>query len=307
MSLSIQGPVPQSFQSLDSNSTSFSQNNPGQNGAVAFGTGDSSTINFGSVNGTHSNPLNYSSGNKSAQGLKSGVDLEQSLADMLEMLRPLIQQLLMMLQGGQQHTSSDNTGGGEKSGAGKGNTPITFGNESQPNAQGASGGEGVPKANGSGEGQKVKSGNNISSADAGNSPQDMPQKLWENCVRAGEKHGIDPFVLAAQAKQESSWGQDMGNGNGFMQVEEATRRENADPFRQQAGHEYDHSSQSDQVEMAAIILSNLDGDTQNKLEKYNGGPNWQPGSTDSFQRVTDPQGYAQKVMATAEALRSSAV
>ncbi|AYN97061.1 hypothetical protein EAW52_25630 [Pseudomonas sp. LTJR-52] len=46
-------------------------------------------------------------------------------------------------------------------------------------------------------------------------------------MKAGEKYGVDPFVLAAQAKQESSWGQNMANGDGVMQVEAATRGDNA--------------------------------------------------------------------------------
>lgn len=55
--------------------------------------------------------------------------------------------------------------------------------------------------------------------------------------------------------------------------------------------------------MAAMIMSSLGGDARSQLKEYNGGPNWQPGSIDSFNRVTDPQGYAQKVMASADELR----
>jgi hypothetical protein len=289
----------------------FSQG-PRQDGSVSFGVQDSSTVNFGDVNGSNGNPLNYSFNNKSLQNPRGNNDLEQSLTDMLEMLKPLIHQLLMLLQGEQQNNLSNNTAGGEKSGGGKGNAPVTFGDQSQPRdvsfaAQSPNSEEGISREGDMGNGQKVSSGNNVTSANGGNAPQGMPQDLWEDCVRAGEKHGVDPFILAAQAKQESSWGQDMGNGDGVMQVEAATRVENIEKFRQQAGHAYDHSSQSDQVEMAAMIMGGLGGGTQNQLEKYNGGPNWQPGSTDSFHRTTDPQGYAQKVMASAQVLRSSVV
>lgn len=310
MSVSIQRPAPQNLLPLDSQNMGFSQGSYGQNGQVSFGLGDSSPVNFGSLYGADSNSLNHSFSNKSIQDPSGANNVEQSLKDILEMLKPLIQQLLMLLQGGQQHAPSNNSAGNEKGSGGKGNAPVTFGNEGQPRdvsfaAQSPSGKEGEARANDAGDGQTVKPGNGITSVNAGNAPMGMPQGLWQNCVKAGEKYGVDPFVLAAQAKQESNWGQNMANGDGVMQVEAATRSENTGMFRQQAGHEYDHSSQADQIEMAAMIMSNLGGDTRSQLEKYNSGPNWQPGSVDSFQRTTDPQGYAQKVIATAEELRSS--
>ena len=138
-----------------------------------------------------------------------------------------------MLQGGQQHTASNaNTGGNEKGGAGKGNAQATFGNESPPRevpsaAQNPGGKEGTQGANDARNGQNVKPGDGITSVKADSSPRGMPQDLWQDCVKAGEKYGVDPFVLAAQAKQESSWGQNMANGDGVMQVQAATRGDNA--------------------------------------------------------------------------------
>ncbi|WP_223537021.1 hypothetical protein [Pseudomonas sp. GL-B-16] len=145
-----------------------------------------------------------------------------------------------------------------------------------------------------------------SSADPNKPPKDMPPDLWKDCVSACQRQGGDPFVLAAQLKQETQWGSDMGtNGDGVAQVEASTRADNAAKFRESTGHEYDHSSQADQVEMAQMIKVSKGGDETNQLTKYNGGDNWTPGVHDSYGRPIEADSYARKVLAIAADLRRS--
>jgi hypothetical protein len=134
----------------------------------------------------------------------------------------------------------------------------------------------------------------------GKKPARMPEHLWQYCVDAGRKTGIDPHVLAAQMERESGFGQglhgDPGAGDGLMQVEPGTRRAYADKFRQQIGHAYNHNDPKDQVALAAVIMASKGGNTWTQLVKYNGGDNWQPGARDSYGREIHAETYANAVM-----------
>ena len=90
-----------------------------------------------------------------------------------------------------------------------------------------------------------------------------------------------------------------------MQVQEGTRAGNAQAFSQQAGHEYNHASQADQVEMAAVIMGGLKGGDRDKLAAYNGGPNWQQGGVDDYNRPIQASQYADSVMKIAAELKGS--
>jgi hypothetical protein len=100
-------------------------------------------------------------------------------------------------------------------------------------------------------------------------------------------------------------GDSQSNGDGLMQVEPTTRQAYAAKFQQKMGHAYDHNSEADQVAMAGVILADKGGSTTNKLMKYNGGDNWQPGVTDSYGRVIEADKYAATVEARARELRAS--
>jgi hypothetical protein len=144
----------------------------------------------------------------------------------------------------------------------------------------------------------------------GDAPAGMPQDKWQHCVEAGKKTGQDPYVLAAMMEKESQFGAGLhGNspstGDGLMQVEPSTRQAYAAKFQEKMGHAYDHSSEADQVAMAGVILADKGGSTTNKLQKYNGGDNWQPGVTDSYGRVIEADQYAASVEARARELRAS--
>lgn len=146
--------------------------------------------------------------------------------------------------------------------------------------------------------------------EVGKGPAGMPQDKWQLCVEAGQKTGQDPYVLAAMMEKESQFGKALnGNspssGDGLMQVEPSTRQAYAAKFQEKMGHAYDHSSEADQVAMAGVILADKGGSTTNKLQKYNGGDNWQPGATDSYGRVIEADKYAASVEARAREMRAS--
>lgn len=145
--------------------------------------------------------------------------------------------------------------------------------------------------------------------DAGKGPAGMSSEQWQSCVEAGKKTGVDPFVLAAQMEKESRFGSGLAGspsaGDGLMQVEPTTRDAYAGKFQASMGHAYDHSSAKDQVAMAAVILADKGGDTQNMLQKYNGGDNWAPGTTDSYGRVIKADEYAATVMARAAEMKKA--
>lgn len=146
--------------------------------------------------------------------------------------------------------------------------------------------------------------------DAGKGPAGMSSEQWQSCVEAGKKTGVDPFVLAAQMEKESRFGSGLAGspsaGDGLMQVEPTTRDAYAGKFEASMGHAYDHANPKDQVAMAAVILADKGGDTQNMLQKYNGGDNWAPGTTDSYGRVIKADEYAATVMARADEMKKAA-
>ena len=141
-------------------------------------------------------------------------------------------------------------------------------------------------------------------------PAGMPAEQWQGCVEAGQKTGVDPYILAAQAKQESQFGSGLAGspsaGDGVMQVEPGTRGAYASKFEAKMGHAYDHGNVKDQIAMAGVILADKGGSATNMLQKYNGGDNWAPGATDSYGRPILADQYAAKVSASAEEMRKSA-
>jgi hypothetical protein len=231
-------------------------------------------------------------------------------SEIMSLLQKLIEMLNQMMG-----NSEGANGKGDKSSGGSGSGgpgPISNKQAVTPQApQGPSSPEasGAPAQAGNGPvGKTDSTGGVASTANADKAPQGMPQELWKDCVAAGNKHGVDPLILAAQAKKESDFGANLNGasgGDGVMQVEPNTRAAHADEFRQKAGHDYDHSSQSDQVEMAAMIMSGKGGDTTNQLTKYNGGDNWTPGASDSYGRVIEADKYAASVQQIAAELKAS--
>lgn len=233
-------------------------------------------------------------------------------AEIMSLLQRLMEMLNQMMGNSEDGKGNKSSGGGGSGGGSGAASPVSGQQAAAPQAaQGSSSpeGSGASAQTGNGSvGQTDGAGGVASTASADKAPQGMPQDLWKDCVAAGNKHGVDPFLLAAQAKQESQFGADKSGptgADGVMQVETATRADHADDFRQKAGHDYDHSSQSDQVEMAAVIMSGLKGNEQEKLTGYNGGPNWKPGDTDSAGRVIEAEQYAQKVQQIAAELKAS--
>ncbi len=146
--------------------------------------------------------------------------------------------------------------------------------------------------------------------DSGKAPAGMPEDLWALCVTAGQKTGVDPYILAAQMERESGFGTTLAGspsgGDGLMQVEPGTRADYASRFQEKIGHAYNHGSKEDQVEMAAVILADKGGTDLNLLEKYNGGDGWKPGATDSYGREIKADEYAASVIARAAAMKGSA-
>lgn len=145
----------------------------------------------------------------------------------------------------------------------------------------------------------------------GKAPAGMPQNLWNCCVAAGQKTGVDPYILAAQMEKESQFGKALSASpsaaDGLMQVEPSTRAAYASKFQEKIGHAYNHGSKDDQVAMAALILADKGGSATNMLQKYNGGDNWTPGTCDSYGRIIKADEYASTVLARAKALKGSTV
>jgi hypothetical protein len=145
----------------------------------------------------------------------------------------------------------------------------------------------------------------------GKAPAGMPMDLWESCIAAGKKTGVDPYILAAQMEKESQYGKALNGspsaGDGLMQVEPSTRAAYASRFQAIMGHAYNHASKDDQIALAGVILADKGGSPTNMLQKYNGGDNWRPGTVDSYGRVIKAEEYASTVLARARFLRGSAV
>lgn len=221
------------------------------------------------------------------------------IEEVINLLQSLLQTLLRLMggnntadSGGDSDTASGGSGVGSSGPSSNDSSFAPQNLEAQP-----------------GNGTQTAEGNDgaASTASVGNAPKDMPEELWKDCVSAGNKFGVDPYVLAAQSKQESNFGKNLSGASGsdgVMQVEPSTRGAYTGQFQEKMGHAYNHSSQSDQVAMAALIMSSKGGDTTAQLQKYNGGDNWKPGATDSYGRVIEANKYADSVMGTAQLLRT---
>lgn len=144
----------------------------------------------------------------------------------------------------------------------------------------------------------------------GKVPAGMPKDLWDCCVTASKKTGVDPYILAAQMEKESRFGAALVGSpscaDGLMQVEPSTRAAYTSKFQEKIGHAYNHNNKEDQVSMAALILAEKGGSSTNMLQKYNGGDNWVPGTCDSYGREIKAQEYAASVIARAAEMRNSA-
>ncbi|MDH0866023.1 transglycosylase SLT domain-containing protein [Mitsuaria sp. GD03876] len=143
----------------------------------------------------------------------------------------------------------------------------------------------------------------------GRGPSGMPADLWQGCQEAAKKTGVDPYLLAAQMEKESQFGKALSGspsaGDGLMQVEPSTRQAYAGKFEQKMGHAYDHNDPKDQIAMAGVILADKGGDATNMLQKYNGGDNWTPGTTDSYGREIKANEYAASVLAKAQQMKAA--
>lgn len=236
----------------------------------------------------------------------------QMLSELMAMMMQNMMQNIMQMM-------MQNQGGGASSGEGhslSGSQPVGCGGGA-PQSAGAPEGVGQPSGVPAGEqpASAAASGPEVAASgtdtvSAGKAPAGMPADQWQGCVEAGQKMGIDPYILAAQAKQESKFGSDLAGspsaGDGVMQVEPNTRQAYAGKFEEKMGHAYDHNNVKDQIAMAAVILADKGGSEANMLQKYNGGDNWVPGTTDSYGRPILADQYAAKVSASAAEMRGGA-
>jgi len=262
-----------------------------------------------------------------------GNDLNQMVGGLLQMLNGVMQLLAQLLKA-MQGEGAQGQGGGGGGGGGGGDGGFqpspqagSFGNSLPQPAGGPleGGGHAGPSTGGAGgpspAGPSPTAGSpaptagspapgNVT-ADPGKGPSGMPPELWQGCVEAGKKTGVDPYVLAAQMEKESQYGKALAGspsaGDGLMQVEPATRQAYAGKFQEKMGHAYDHNNQKDQIAMAGVILASKGGDTKNMLQKYNGGDNWAPGATDSYGRVIKADEYASTVLSRAQEMKGAAV
>ena len=290
----------------------FSQG-AGQQGTgqgLSFGAVGNKEVDFSSPSekrALQANPTSDTQGGQEAAG--GGLQ-----AEIMSLLQKLIDMLNQMMG-----NTDGNKSKGDKSSSGNGAIgPLSNKQAVAPQAPSSAEPSGAPASGGNGGGEPVgqagstgstgNAGGVDSTASASNAPQGMPRDLWQDCVAAGNKHGVDPYILAAQAKQESDFGTNLSGPSGkdgVMQVQEGTRAGNAQAFSQQAGHEYNHASQADQVEMAAVIMGGLKGGDRDKLAAYNGGPNWQQGGVDDYNRPIQASQYADSVMKIAAELKGS--
>ena len=126
-------------------------------------------------------------------------------------------------------------------------------------------------------------------------------------ISYAQRYGLEPALPLAVAWQESGFNESLVSRTGavgVMQVEPSTRQAYAGKFQQAMGHAYDHGNVKDQIAMAAVILKDKGGSATNMLEKYNGGDNWKPGTTDSYGRPILADQYAAKVSASAEQMKA---
>lgn len=267
-----------------------------------FAGGNGGAVNFAPptsrIEGTNEGSPASAIHNRSVQSPANETDAG-GIQEVLSLLQSLLQALLRLLGG----NNSNDGGGGSGSSSGESggrSSPSGSHNSHTPQNLAAQPGNGAPKTQ--------ASDGAASTANIGNGPKGMPQELWKDCVNAGNKFGVDPFVLAAQSKQESNFGKDLSGasgGDGVMQVEPSTRAAYTGQFQERMGHAYNHGRQSDQVAMAALIMGSKSGGTTAQLQKYNGGDNWKPGATDSYGRVIKANEYAASVKNIAQQLRNS--
>ncbi len=265
----------------------------------------------------------------------NGNDLNQMVGGLLQMLNGVMQLLAQLLKAMQGEGAQGQGGGGSDGGFQPSPEAGNFGNSlpqppgapleggagagASPSPAGPSPTAGTPTPTAGSPSPTTGSPSPTAgspapgnvTADPGKGPSGMPAELWQGCVEAGKKTGVDPYVLAAQMEKESQYGKALAGspsaGDGLMQVEPSTRQAYAGKFQEKMGHAYDHNNQKDQIAMAGVILASKGGDTRNMLQKYNGGDNWTPGTTDSYGRVIKADEYASTVLAKAQEMKGAAV
>ncbi|MBN1413080.1 MAG: hypothetical protein JW969_19730 [Spirochaetales bacterium] len=143
-------------------------------------------------------------------------------------------------------------------------------------------------------------------------PAECPADLWNYMTSAQSRLGMPAdfaLLIAAVCAHESAYGAWLtpgtspSVGDGYMQVQPATRTAYAGMFSSTFGHAYDHNSISDQIAMGAMILKDMivnycGGEYRCGCLKYNGGPNYVPGTVDAYGRPVYAEQYADAVMAT---------
>jgi len=139
-------------------------------------------------------------------------------------------------------------------------------------------------------------------------PGEVPADQWSYMVNAASKLGMPADfarLVAAMDKHESNFGAWLTGGSpsagdGLMQVQPATRSAYSGNFSSVFGHGYNHGSASDQIGMGALIvkdmISRCGGQYRCGLMKYNGGPNYVPGSVDAYGRPIYAEQYAAECM-----------
>jgi len=151
-------------------------------------------------------------------------------------------------------------------------------------------------------------GNNGGGGGSAQKPGVCPQDQWNYMVSAAATLGMPAdfaILLAAVDQHESSFGAGLAGspsaGDGLMQVQPATRGAYAGSFSATFGHGYNDSA-SDQIAMGALIYKDMinlcGGQYRCGCMKYNGGPNYVPGSVDAYGRPIYAETYAAEVMAT---------
>ncbi|WLG43213.1 transglycosylase SLT domain-containing protein [Pseudomonas sp. FP1740] len=304
MSLSVNGGSAFIPQNLTPHEHSATAGQHGQNDLATFflfAGGNGGAVNFAPpssrIEGANEGSR-FVIHNRSVQSPANETDAG-GIQEVISLLQSLLQALLRLLGGN--NSNDGGSGSGSPSGeSGGSSSPSGSHNSYTPQNLAAQPSNGAPKTQGGDGAARM--------ANVGNGPKGMPQELWKDCVNAGNKFGVDPFVLAAQSKQESNFGKDLSGasgGDGVMQVEPSTRAAYAGQFQERMGHAYNHGRQSDQVAMAALIMGSKGGDTTAQLQKYNGGDNWKPGATDSYGRVIKANEYAASVKNIAQQLRNS--
>ena len=139
-------------------------------------------------------------------------------------------------------------------------------------------------------------------------PGEVPSDQWSAMVSAAAQLSMPAdfaWLVAAMDKHESNFGAWLTGGSpsagdGLMQVQPATRSAYSGSFSAAFGHAYNHGSASDQIAMGALIVKDMiglcGGQYRCGLLKYNGGPNYIPGSVDAYGRPIYAEQYAAECM-----------